>query len=133
MKSRLLIATALLALSACGNATLENNDHSNLQSGDIFGYRKMTVSALVINESSAALDVNFRNSGPHDGGCDDKSYVPFKVESKQVATLSEDWYCKQDQWFYIEVKHPILGVKIKGSTGSIICNDGGCRELDVAK
>ena len=97
----------------------------------LLGKTKYTVQALVINESSAAIDVALLNNGPHAGGCDSKNYVPLQPAAKKISTLSDTWYCEIDQKFSILVKHPKGDLTIDGASASVICSDEGCRKLDV--
>ena len=132
MKSKNLRTARLvipaLALTACGPLASSTGS----QVTNVFtGYEHMTVTALVINETSGPIDVVFMNNGPHGGGCDSKSYVPYKAAAKKMTTLSESWDCSMDQWFYSEVRHPAGNAKIKGRTARFLCTDAGCRTLDV--
>jgi hypothetical protein len=107
---------------------MNNSDGNSI---NLNGAKKMTVSASITNDSSQDIEVNLLNNGPHSGGCDDKSRVPFKVASHSSSTVSEDWFCKEDQWFYIEIKHPKTGVKVKAMTGKFVCDDEACRQTDA--
>lgn len=123
-----LLTIPLLAATACGQISHKTKS----QTSSALGYERMTISAFVINESQNPVDVVFLNNGPHSGGCDSKSYVAYKADSKKTSTLSESWECSEEQWFYIEVKHPIASVKVKGMSARVICNDAtGCRTINV--
>lgn len=99
----------------------------------VLGKSRYRVEALVINEGSEPVEIVFLNSGPHAGGCDRKSYVRKEIPARTMATVKEDWYCWEDQWFYIQVNAGQENqLMVKGKAVNLICNDQeGCRELGV--